>query len=70
LHLIEKYHGSVLFEGVKEELRKEDKPFSTEIQLGAMIEVPAAAISVGDTFVTPTFAHSARNAIANTDLRA
>jgi len=70
LHLIEKYHGSVLSEGVKEELREEDKPFSPEIQPGAMIEVPAVAISVGDIFVTPTSAHSARNAIANTDLRA
>jgi phosphotransferase system enzyme I (PtsI) len=37
-----------LFETVKEELRREGKPFSAEVQLGAMIEVPAAAIGVGD----------------------
>ena len=37
-----------ILESVKEELRAEDKPFSKKVELGAMIEVPAAAISVGD----------------------
>jgi len=37
-----------IFEDVKKELRKEDSPFSGEVGLGAMIEVPAAAISVSE----------------------
>jgi phosphotransferase system enzyme I (PtsI) len=35
-------------EKVKEELRSEGKPFSSHVKLGAMIEVPAAAIAIQD----------------------
>jgi phosphotransferase system enzyme I (PtsI) len=35
-----------IFHDVKEELRKEGLPFSDEVSLGAMIEVPAAAIAI------------------------
>ncbi len=37
-----------IFEGVKEELRREGSAFSDEVRLGAMIEVPAAAIGVSE----------------------
>ncbi len=50
-----------LFEDVKEELRAEDKPFSTEVQLGAMIEVPAAAIGVGDILAEVDFVNVGTN---------
>jgi len=50
-----------LLESVKEELRAEDKPFSEEVQIGAMIEVPAAAISVGDIFEEVDFVNVGTN---------
>jgi len=50
-----------LFENVKEKLRRENKPFSEEIQIGAMIEVPAAAISVGDILAEVDFVNVGTN---------
>jgi len=50
-----------LFERVKEQLRAEDKPFSEEIQIGAMIEIPAAAISVGDILKEVDFVNVGTN---------
>ena len=50
-----------LFERVKEELRVEDKPFSVDVQLGAMIEVPAAAIGVGDILAEVDFVNVGTN---------
>ena len=50
-----------LLESVKEELRSEDKPFSKEVELGAMIEVPAAAISVGDILAEVDFVNVGTN---------
>ena len=50
-----------LLESVKEELRTEEKPFSAEVQLGAMIEVPAAAIGVGDIFREVDFVNVGTN---------
>jgi len=50
-----------LLESVKEELRTEDKPFSEEIQIGAMIEIPAAAISVGDILAEVDFVNVGTN---------
>jgi phosphotransferase system enzyme I (PtsI) len=44
-----------IFEDVKEELRGEDSPFSDEVCLGAMIEVPAAAISVSEILAEVDF---------------
>lgn len=37
--------ANAILEEVKEELRKEDKPFDEEIDVGAMIEVPSAALT-------------------------
>lgn len=34
-----------ILEDIKEELRKEDKPFDEDIEVGAMIEVPSAALT-------------------------
>jgi len=50
-----------LLESVKEELRAEDRPFSEEIQIGAMIEIPAAAISVGDILAEVDFVNVGTN---------
>ncbi len=50
-----------LLESVKEELRAEDKPFSEEVQIGAMIEVPAAAISIGDILAEVDFVNVGTN---------
>jgi phosphotransferase system enzyme I (PtsI) len=50
-----------LLESVKEKLRAEDKPFSKEIDLGAMIEVPAAAISIGDILAEVDFVNVGTN---------
>ena len=50
-----------LLESVKEELRAEDKLFSKEVELGAMIEVPAAAISVGDILAEVDFINVGTN---------
>ena len=50
-----------LLESVKEQLRAEDKPFSKEIQIGAMIEIPAAAISVGDILAEVDFVNVGTN---------
>jgi phosphotransferase system enzyme I (PtsI) len=50
-----------LFENVKEKLRRENKPFSEEIQIGAMIEIPAAAISVGDILADVDFVNVGTN---------
>jgi len=50
-----------LLESVKEELRAKDKPFSEEIQIGAMIEVPAAAISIGDILAEVDFVNVGTN---------
>jgi len=50
-----------LLESVKEQLRAEDKPFSEEIQIGAMIEIPAAAISVGDILAEVDFVNVGTN---------
>jgi len=50
-----------LLESVKEELRAEDKPFSEEVQIGAMIEIPAAAIGVGDILAEVDFVNVGTN---------
>jgi phosphotransferase system enzyme I (PtsI) len=50
-----------LFENVKEKLRRENKPLSEEIQIGAMIEIPAAAISVGDILAEVDFVNVGTN---------
>lgn len=50
-----------LLEGVKEGLRSKRQPFSREIQLGAMIEVPAAAISVAEIFQEVDFVNVGTN---------
>ena len=50
-----------LFESVKGELRRKGKPYSMEVQLGAMIEVPAAAIGVGDIFREVDFVNVGTN---------
>jgi len=50
-----------ILESVKEELRAEDKPFSKKVELGAMIEVPAAAISVGDILAEVDFINVGTN---------
>ena len=50
-----------LFENVKKKLRRENKPFSEEIQIGAMIEIPAAAISVGDILAEVDFVNVGTN---------
>jgi len=50
-----------LFESVKEKLRAEEKPFSAEVQLGAMVEMPAAAISVGEIFEEVDFVNVGTN---------
>ena len=50
-----------LLESVKEKLRRENKPFSEEIQIGAMIEIPAAAISVGDILAEVDFVNVGTN---------
>jgi phosphotransferase system enzyme I (PtsI) len=42
-------------EDVKEELRREDSPFSDEVCLGAMIEVPAAAIAINEILAEVDF---------------
>jgi phosphotransferase system enzyme I (PtsI) len=44
-----------LLKGVKKELRGEGKQFSSEVQLGAMIEVPAAAIGIRDILTEVDF---------------
>jgi len=50
-----------LIKNIKEKLRKENKPFSEEIQIGAMIEIPAAAISVGDILAEVDFINVGTN---------
>ena len=50
-----------LIENIKERLRRENKPFSEEIQIGAMIEIPAAAISVGDILTEVDFVNIGTN---------
>ncbi|MFO8163068.1 MAG: phosphoenolpyruvate--protein phosphotransferase [Thermodesulfobacteriota bacterium] len=50
-----------LFENVKEKLRRENKPFSEEIQIGAMIEIPAAAISISDILAEVDFVNIGTN---------
>jgi phosphoenolpyruvate-protein phosphotransferase len=50
-----------LLESVKEELHRDDKPFSKEVELGAMIEIPAAAISVGDILAEVDFVNVGTN---------
>jgi len=50
-----------LSESVKEELRAEVKPFSKEVDLGAMIEVPAAAISISDILAEVDFVNVGTN---------
>jgi len=50
-----------IFESVKEELREEGKPFSDEVELGAMIEVPAAAVAVGDILAEVDFVNVGTN---------
>jgi phosphotransferase system enzyme I (PtsI) len=50
-----------LFEDVKEKLCEGNKPFSKEVDLGAMIEVPAAAISIGDILAEVDFVNIGTN---------
>jgi len=42
-------------EDIKEELREEGNPFSDEVRLGAMIEVPAAAIGISEILAEVDF---------------
>ncbi|MFW6115123.1 MAG: phosphoenolpyruvate--protein phosphotransferase [Thermodesulfobacteriota bacterium] len=50
-----------IFEGVKEELRQEGRPFSHEVGLGAMIEVPAAAIDITEILAEVNFVNIGTN---------
>jgi len=50
-----------LFQNVKEELRARNDTFSAEVQLGAMIEVPAAAISISDILAEVDFVNVGTN---------
>jgi len=50
-----------LMESVKKELRAEDEPFYEEVQIGAMIEIPAAAISIGDILAEVDFINIGTN---------
>jgi phosphotransferase system enzyme I (PtsI) len=50
-----------IFEDVKGELRKEGSPFSDEVSLGAMIEVPAAAIAIGEILAEVDFVNIGTN---------
>ncbi|MBW1691049.1 MAG: phosphoenolpyruvate--protein phosphotransferase [Deltaproteobacteria bacterium] len=50
-----------ILEDVKEELRKEGSPFSDEVCLGAMIEVPAAAIGVSEILAEVDFVNIGTN---------
>lgn len=50
-----------IFEHVKEELRREDSPFSDEVCLGAMIEVPAAAIAISEILAEVDFVNIGTN---------
>jgi phosphotransferase system enzyme I (PtsI) len=50
-----------LLQKVKEELRARNDSFSAEVQLGAMIEVPAAAISISDILAEVEFVNVGTN---------
>jgi phosphotransferase system enzyme I (PtsI) len=50
-----------IFEDVKEELRKEDSPCSDEVCIGAMIEVPAAAIAISEILAEVDFVNIGTN---------
>ena len=50
-----------LLEEVKKELRDQGTPFSGEVRLGAMIEVPAAAIGIGEILAEVDFANVGTN---------
>ena len=50
-----------VFQDVKEELRARNDSFSAEVQLGAMIEVPAAAIDVVDILAEVDFINVGTN---------
>lgn len=50
-----------ILEDVKDELCEENIPFSDDVRLGAMIEVPAAAISVGDILAEVDFVNVGTN---------
>jgi phosphotransferase system enzyme I (PtsI) len=50
-----------ILEDVKGELRKEGIPFSDEVSLGAMIEVPAAAIAIGEILAEVDFVNIGTN---------
>jgi phosphotransferase system enzyme I (PtsI) len=50
-----------IFEDVKEELREEGSPFSDKVGLGAMIEVPAAAVSVSEILAEVDFVNVGTN---------
>jgi phosphotransferase system enzyme I (PtsI) len=50
-----------ILKDVTEELRKEDTPFSDDVRLGAMIEVPAAAIGVGEILAEVDFVNIGTN---------
>lgn len=45
--LDELVQSNELLEGCREELRKEGKPFDPNMEVGAMIEIPSAALSAG-----------------------
>jgi len=50
-----------ILKDVTEELRKEDTPFSDDVRLGAMIEVPAAAIGIGEILAEVDFVNIGTN---------
>jgi phosphotransferase system enzyme I (PtsI) len=50
-----------IFEDVKEGLFKENRAFSDEVSLGAMIEIPAAAIGVGEILAEVEFVNIGTN---------
>jgi len=50
-----------LLEEVKKELREESTPFSGEVRLGAMIEIPAAAIGISEILAEVDFVNVGTN---------
>jgi phosphotransferase system enzyme I (PtsI) len=50
-----------LLEEVKKGLREQGTPFSDEVRLGAMIEVPAAAIGIGEVLAEVDFVNVGTN---------